>query len=116
MAPMTKKGSAPVATASGTGASGDSCDRSCSKREEPDEGAALLGDLVADGAAEHRIAGFEGVEDAALGRGPLDFELDLAFDAGEGAQVEGDDDADHGNFLVDFEPSRKSRIRSKSYE
>jgi hypothetical protein len=49
--------------------------------EEADQGAALFGDLVAHGPAEHWVAGLDGVEDRALGYGAGYFELDLAGDA-----------------------------------
>ena len=51
IAPTTRKGSAPVATASGSGASGDSWDRSSCAGEEPHERPALLRDVIADRAA-----------------------------------------------------------------
>jgi len=63
---------------------------------EADEVAALAGGVVADGAAEHGVAGFQGVEDGAQRDGWGNVELDLAGDAGEGFQVVGDNDADHG--------------------
>jgi hypothetical protein len=57
--------------------SGDDCGRKRSvwrfvgeiffAAEDAQEGAALVGDLVANGAAQHGVAGFEGVEDGALG-------------------------------------------------
>ena len=62
---------------------------------EADEVAPLAGGVVADGAAEHGVAGFEGVEDGAQRDGSGDVELHFAGDAGEGFQVVGDDDADH---------------------
>ena len=62
MAPTIRNGSAPVATASGSGASGDSCDRSSSQAKKRTNGAALLRHLVADRAAQHRIARLERVE------------------------------------------------------
>ena len=42
IAPITRNGSVPPATASGSGASGESCDRSCLAREEAQEGPPLL--------------------------------------------------------------------------
>lgn len=64
--------------------------------KEAKEGAALEGDVVADGAAEHGVLGFEGVEDGALGDGARDFKTDFGADAGEGAEMGGESDADHG--------------------
>jgi len=57
--------------------------------EEAEEWAALQGDVVADGAAEHRVAGFEGVEDGTLGDRAEDFELDLGAAVGQGAEMSG---------------------------
>ena len=63
--------------------------------EEADQGTALFGGLVADGAAEHGIFVFEGVQDRALGDRRGNIQLDLAIDAGEVAEMMGEDDADH---------------------
>jgi hypothetical protein len=41
--------------------------------EEADQGAALVGNVIADRAAEHWIAGLERVENGALGDGGGDF-------------------------------------------
>ena len=67
--------------------------------KEADEGAALFGGLVADGATEHGIFCFEGIEDGALGDGGFDVEVDFPVDAREGAEMLGEDDSDHGHFL-----------------
>ena len=64
--------------------------------EKADQGATLFGGLIADGAAEHGIFLLEGVEDGALGDGSGHIEMDFAIDAGEGAEMMGEDDADHG--------------------
>ena len=48
--------------------------------EEPQERAALSGDVVADRPAQHRIAGFERVEDRALRDRFRDIELYIAVD------------------------------------
>ena len=66
MAPTIKNGSVPDATASGSGASGGSCEKILLAGEEPHERPALLRDVVADRPAQHRIAGLERVEDRAL--------------------------------------------------
>lgn len=64
---------------------------------EADEGAALVGGAVADGAAEGGVAGFDGVEDVAEGGvGFAEVEGELALHPGQIAQVVGEDDADHG--------------------
>ena len=77
MAPTIINGSAPVATASGSSASGGSWDRS----------SPLLRDVVADRAAQHRVAGLERVENRALRDVTLDFELYLTVDVRELAQM-----------------------------
>ena len=46
--------------------------------EEADEGSALVGHVVADRAAEDRVAGLQGVQDRGWRRGTRDVELDLA--------------------------------------
>src|SRR4051812_46185452 len=71
--------------------------------EEAQEGAALLGDVVADRPPQHRIAGFERVEDGALGHGSLDLELDVSIDAGEDPQMRRQHDADHGRVWTSTE-------------
>lgn len=63
--------------------------------EEAEEWAALLRDVVADGALQDGVAGFEGVEDGADRDGAFDFERDFAGDLGECAEVRGEDDLDH---------------------
>lgn len=50
--------------------------------EDAQEGAPLAGDLVTDGAAQHGVAGFEGVEDGALGDGGRDFQGEFCADVG----------------------------------
>jgi hypothetical protein len=46
--------------------------------EEADEGSALMGHVVADRAAEDRVAGLQRVQDRAGRRGTRDVELDFA--------------------------------------
>src|ERR1022692_3385219 len=50
--------------------------------------------MVADGAAQYRVAGFQRVQDGPLRDRPGDVEPDLAVDAGERAQMGGQDDPD----------------------
>jgi len=45
--------------------------------------------MVADGAAEHGILGFESVEDGALRDGAGDLELDLGAGVGQRAEMSG---------------------------
>ena len=66
--------------------------------EEAEEGAALFGDVVADGVAEHGVGGLEGVEDGGDGGGGGDVEGGLVGgEVGEAAEVEGEIDADEGH-------------------
>ena len=63
--------------------------------EEPQERPALLGHLIADRPAQHRIAGLKRVEDRALRDRALDIELDLTTNLRQGSQMVRKDDADH---------------------
>lgn len=63
--------------------------------EETDEGAALRRNLVADRAAEHRIARFERGKNRRKSGRAIDFERDFAADLGEGTEVIGEDETDH---------------------
>src|SRR6185436_9177011 len=63
--------------------------------EEPDEGPTLLRNVIADRAAQHRIAGLEGVEDRSLRDRTLDLELDFARDLGQNPQMRGKNYPDH---------------------
>ena len=103
MAPITRKGSFPEATSSGNGASGDSCDRSSLAREEPYERAAFPSRVVADGAAQHRIAGLQCVEDGALRHRALHVERDLVADVRERPQMMRKHDADHRSVCTSTE-------------
>ena len=55
--------------------------------EEAQERPALLGDVIADGTAQHGIAGFECIEDRALRDRTYDFEFDLAADVSQRSKV-----------------------------
>ena len=63
--------------------------------EKPNKGPPFQGAVVADRTAEHRITGLEGVEDRSLCDRAINFEQHLIADAGEGAEVEGDNHSDH---------------------
>jgi hypothetical protein len=65
--------------------------------EEAQHRPTLLRDVVADGSAQHRVAGLERVEDRALRDGARDFERHLGADLRQRSQMIGEDDADHGN-------------------
>jgi hypothetical protein len=68
--------------------------------EETQERSALLCAVVANGAAQHGIAGFERIEDGALRDRTLDFEFDLTADVRQGAKVLRKFDSDPTHFTV----------------
>jgi hypothetical protein len=80
--------------------------------KEPQEGPALLRGLVADGAAQHGVTGFEGVENGALGYGGADFDFHLSADVGERSQMLREDYANHISILFFFFFSSHSQLRS----
>jgi hypothetical protein len=53
--------------------------------------------VIADGAAEHGIASFQGIEDGSLRNWGGDIERDFLAGFGEGAEVKRKEDADHGS-------------------
>jgi hypothetical protein len=53
--------------------------------EETDKGAALAGELIAESAGQHWVAGFERVEDRALRDLALDQKLHFASDVCQGS-------------------------------
>src|SRR5690606_18236752 len=55
--------------------------------KEADERPALPGGVVADGAAQHRKAGLEGIQDGALRHRRSHVELDLSLDPRERAEM-----------------------------
>src|SRR5688572_3469829 len=54
--------------------------------EEPQERAAFLGGVIADRPAQHRMAGFERIEDRAQGHRALDLKLDVTLDTSQRPQ------------------------------
>jgi hypothetical protein len=74
--------------------------------EKAEEGAALEGDVIADGAAEHGVGGLESVEGGTKSDRALHVEGDFAADVGEGAKVRGKYDADHHRGRFSFEDLR----------
>ena len=71
--------------------------------EEPQERPALLRDVVADGAAQHRITGLQRVEDRALRCRTLDVQLHVAGEVRQPAQVWREHDSDHGSVWTSTE-------------
>jgi len=55
--------------------------------EETEEWSAQFSTVVADSSAQHRVAGFEGIEHCALRDWAGDFELDVALDLCQISQV-----------------------------
>src|SRR5712691_9706567 len=66
-------------------------------RKESQEWPSLRGDVVADRAAQHGIAGLERVEHRAPSDPARDVELHLALDLRQRPQVRGKHHADHGS-------------------
>ena len=64
--------------------------------EEAHEGPPLLRDVIADGAAERRITGLQGIENRAQCDVAVDFEPHFAIDLRERAQMRRENDANHG--------------------
>jgi hypothetical protein len=65
--------------------------------EEAQEGAALQGVMVANGAAQHGVGRFESVQDRAECRRTLDRKGDLAGNMSEGPEMVRKYNANHGN-------------------
>jgi hypothetical protein len=63
--------------------------------KEPQEGTALLSDVVADRAAQHRVTSLQRVEDGLLGDLRRDVELYLARDARQRPEMGRERDANH---------------------
>ena len=71
--------------------------------KEAQEGAAALGGVVADGSAQHWIAGLERIDDGVRRHRPLDLERHLSVDPGEPAEMVGEHHADHGSVWTSTE-------------
>ena len=71
--------------------------------------------MIADRAAQHRVARLERVEDRALRGLPVDVERHLAVDAGQRAEVEGQHDPDHGSVWTSTE-STAGRSRTIAFQ
>ena len=62
---------------------------------EPQEWAALLGDMVTDRSAQYRVASLDCIQHGAHRYRPCNINRHLAFNAGQGSQMKWKDDADH---------------------
>jgi len=65
--------------------------------EEPEERSALLREVVTDCPSQHRVSGFEGVEDRALRGRACDVDGYLGVDPRQPPQVVRQDDPDYRN-------------------
>ncbi len=65
--------------------------------EEPQEWPALFGDVVADCAPQHRIAGLKRVEDRPLRDRAFDVEFYLSVNPRQGPQMKWEHDSNHGS-------------------
>ena len=71
--------------------------------EEPDEWTPLPGEVIADCAAQHRVARFERIEDASLRHPSGDIEDGFAGDVRQTAQMRRQNDANHGSVCTSTE-------------
>src|SRR5438445_547144 len=67
--------------------------------------------MIADGAAQHRIAGFQGVENRLLRDRTFDFNSHFFADFGQRSQMKREQDADHGKPSIRKMSKSKMRIR-----
>src|ERR1700724_3696961 len=81
--------------------------------EETQERTALLRDVIADRAAQHRIACLERIEDRTLGGFALDVDLHLAVDLCERSQMGRKLDSNHGRVWTSTD-STAGRSRTMS--
>jgi len=72
-------------------------------REEPHKGTALAGGVVAYGPPQLGMASLERVQEAPRRNGALEIELHFTVDPGEGPEVSGEHDADHGSVCASTE-------------
>jgi hypothetical protein len=80
--------------------------------EEAEERAAFLGDVIANGAAEHGIRGFECVQGGTESDGSRDVELELAGNPSEIAEMRRKNHANHEKprFESNKERSKKFKV------
>lgn len=71
--------------------------------EESQEGTALQGDVIADGSAEHGVAGLERVENGPWGDLAVDLNAYLGSSVSQGAQVRREHNANHGRVCTSTE-------------
>ncbi len=83
--------------------------------KKTDEGPALASGMVTDCALQDRVAHLEAVEHCAKGGRTLQFQLDLAAYPGQGAQVMGNHDPDHGSVWTSTD-STAGRSRTIAFQ
>ncbi len=71
--------------------------------EKSQEGPALEGDVVADGAAEHGVAGLKRVEDGTRGDLAVDLDAHLGAGVGQGSQMRREHNSNHGRVCTSTE-------------
>jgi hypothetical protein len=65
--------------------------------EEPYQRSSPLRDVIAEGTAQHRITGLEGIQDRTLGHLAFDVELHLVLDMSQSSQMCREHDSNHGS-------------------
>jgi hypothetical protein len=81
--------------------------------KEAQERPALLRDLVADGAAQHRIAGLERVENGPLRDRAFDFEFYLVANRRQRSQMVREYDSDHVSSIYQRESRQRLHLNRK---
>jgi len=81
--------------------------------EEAEERAAFLGDVIANGAAEHGIRGFECVQGGTESDGSRNVELKLAGNLSEIAEMQRKNDANHERPRFESSRERSTSLRFK---
>src|SRR5690606_15171789 len=74
--------------------------------EEPDEGPALLGPVIADGAPQHRVLGLQRVEHRAEGGRALKLDFRLTAGVCKPLYMRGEHYADHSSVWTSTESTR----------
>ena len=110
-APTTRNGSAPIATALGSGVSGGSCEKSSSQAKNRTN-ARRERDVVADRPSKHRVARFERVEHGAERRRAGDVDLHVAVHLRQRAEMGRQLDADHDVSVCTSTDSTGGRSRT----
>src|SRR5579884_431031 len=81
-------------------------------REEPQESAALLGCVIADGATQHRVARFKRIEYRALRYRSFNIERNLSINICQRTQVWGNLNSNHQAILLSLTKFINARGRT----